>query len=66
MIGALDLQVAVLELPLVVGLQQHGSNQALDRVGVGEDAHHEGAPFDLLVQAIQQKNAATRSNVETA
>ena len=48
------LHVAVLELPLVVGLQQHGADQADDGALVGKDADNIGAPFDLLVQPFQR------------
>jgi hypothetical protein len=31
---------------------QHGADQADDRISVGEDAHHLGAPAELLVQPL--------------
>src|SRR5215203_3690825 len=50
----LCLHVAVLELPLVVGLQQHGADQADDGALVREDADDVGASFDLLVQPLER------------
>ena len=50
----LELHVAVLQLPLVVLLQQHGADQADDRGLVGEDADDVGPALDLLVQALQR------------
>ena len=52
-----DLHVTMLELPFVIGLQQHRADQALDAVLIREDAHHIGPPFDLLVQALQRVRA---------
>ena len=37
--------------PFVVLLGQDGADQAEDRLAGGEDAHHVGAPADLLVEA---------------
>jgi hypothetical protein len=36
-----------------VPLDGEGADQAPAASGVGEDPHHRGAPFDLLVQAFE-------------
>jgi hypothetical protein len=51
---ALDLHVAVLELPFVVLLEEDGADEADDAVLVGEDADDIGAALDLLVQPLQR------------
>src|SRR4051812_34390354 len=40
---ALDLHVTLLQLPLVIGLHQHGADQARDALLVREDARHAGS-----------------------
>ena len=50
----LDAHVAVLELPLVIGLEQHGADQADDGGLGGKDADHVGAPLHFLVQALER------------
>jgi len=59
----LGLHVAVLGLPLVVGLQQHGTDQADDRSFVGEDPHELGPAFDLLVQPLDRVRAVQLGSV---
>jgi hypothetical protein len=44
----------VLELPLVIGLHEHRSDQARDALLVGEDADHVGPALDLLVQSLER------------
>ena len=39
---------------MLVLLHQHGADQFLDRRVVGADAHHAGAPLDLLIDALEQ------------
>ena len=51
---ALGLHVAMLGLPFVVGLQQHGADQPDDRALVGKDADHIGTTLDLLVQLLDR------------
>src|SRR5207248_10036291 len=46
----LNLQIAVLQLPFVVLLEQYRANQPNDGGFIGEDADDIGAPFDLLVE----------------
>lgn len=53
----LDLHVAMLQLPFVVGFEQHSSDQADDAVFVREDADDIGTALDLLVQALQRIRA---------
>jgi len=43
----------VLKLPLVVLLEQDGTDEADDGVLVGEDADDVGAALDLLVQPLE-------------
>jgi hypothetical protein len=50
----LDLHVSVLQLPFVVGFEQHGSDQADDAVLVGKDADDIGAALHFLVQPRQR------------
>lgn len=47
--GDLDRHVAVLALPFVALLEEHGAEEADDRLLVGEDAHPIGAPLHLLL-----------------
>ena len=47
----LGLLVAVLELPFVVGFQQHRADPADDGALIGKDADDISTAFDLLVQA---------------
>ena len=49
----LDRQVAVLELPLVIGFQQYGADEPHDRGLVGEDANDVGAAFHFLVETLK-------------
>ena len=44
-----NLHVAVLQLPFVVLLEQHGADQPDNRGLVGEDPDDIGAAFDLFV-----------------
>ena len=41
------------DLPLVVGLDDHGGDQPVDGGVVGEDADDVGAPLDLAVEPLQ-------------
>ena len=59
----LGLHVAVLELPFVVGLEQHCTDQADDRALVGEDADDIGAALDLLVEAFNRVGAVALAAV---
>src|SRR5512134_1961632 len=45
--------ITVLELPVVVGLEEDGADEADDRVLVREDADDIGPPLDLLVETFQ-------------
>ena len=47
-------QVSPGHSPLVVLLDQDGADQAQDGFVVGKDAHHVGAPLDLLVDPLQR------------
>ena len=47
-----DVHVAVLGGPFIVGLQQHGPDQAQDGRLARKDAHHVGPALHLLVQAL--------------
>ena len=48
-----DLHVAVLQLPLVVLLEQHRTDQPDNRGLVGEDPDDIGAAFDLFVEPLK-------------
>jgi hypothetical protein len=45
-----DLHVAVLRLPVVVLLEQYGTDQANDRRFIQKDANHIGAALHLLIE----------------
>jgi hypothetical protein len=47
----------VLELPLIVLLQKHGTDEAHDGAFVGKDTDHVGAAFHLLVQSFDRVRA---------
>ena len=51
--GAFGEVAAVADLPLVVGLNQHGPGQPEQRLGVGEHPDHVGVALDLLVEPLQ-------------
>jgi hypothetical protein len=51
--GAFGEVAAVADLPLVVGLDQHGPGQPEQRLGVGEHPDHVGVALDLLVEPLQ-------------
>ena len=51
---ALDLHMAMLELPFAVLLEQDGADEADDAVLVGKDAHDIGAARDLLIGLLEQ------------
>ena len=42
---------------MLVLLQQHRAHQSLNRSVVGEDAHHAGAAFDFLIDALEEVGA---------
>ena len=42
---------------MLVLLQQHCAHQSLDRSVVGKDAHHTGAAFNFLIDALEQVGA---------
>ena len=46
-------QVAVLELPLLVLLHEHGANQAANTGLVGKDPDDVGSPLHFLVESLQ-------------
>jgi uncharacterized protein (DUF952 family) len=48
---------------VLVLLQQYCTHQAGDCRVVGEDPHHAGTPFDLIVHALQQVGAPDLSSV---
>ena len=50
----LELHVAVLQLPLVVLLEQHGADQTDDGRVVGKDADHIRPSLELFVQPFDQ------------
>src|SRR5271170_7026070 len=54
---ALDLHVAVLRLPVVVLLHEHGADETDDGLLVWEDADDVGPAFHLLVQSLQRIGA---------
>ncbi len=60
---ALDLHVAVLQRPFVVGFQQDGPDQSYDRAFIREDAADIGAPLHLLVQSFQGVGAVQLGSV---
>jgi len=49
----LDLHVAVLALPVVVLFEEHGADDADDRLLIREDPDHVGTPLELLVEALE-------------
>jgi len=49
-----ERHVAVLQLPLVVLLQEHGADEADGAGLVGEDADDGAAPLDLLVEPFER------------
>jgi hypothetical protein len=55
--GAFGEVTAVADLPFVVGLGEHGSGEAEQGGGVGEDADDVGAALDLLVQPLERVGA---------
>jgi len=55
--GGLGEEAPALQLPFLLLLQQLAAHQPRDRGVVGEDADHVGAPFDLLVQALERVGA---------
>jgi hypothetical protein len=50
---SLDLHVAVLGLPLIVLLHEHGTNEPDDCLLIGEDSDNVGPALDLLVEALE-------------
>jgi hypothetical protein len=52
---------AALNCPFVVLFEQQCADQACDRVLVGEDADHIGAPLDLAVEAFKLKASTSVS-----
>ena len=51
---ALDLHVAMLELPLVIGLHEGGADQSRDAVLIREDTDHICPALHLLVQPLER------------
>ncbi len=48
-----DRQIAVWQLPLVIGFHQDGADEAYDGCLVWKDADDIGAPFHFLVEPLQ-------------
>jgi hypothetical protein len=47
------LQRAVLQLPLIILLEQHGADRPLNCSFIGEDLDEIGAAFDLLLEPFE-------------
>src|SRR6266513_5158455 len=53
----LNLQIAVLQLPFIVLLEQYRTDQPNDGGLIGEDADDVGAPLDLFVEPLERIGA---------
>src|SRR6266513_572252 len=53
----LNLQIAVLQLPVIVLLEQYRTDQPNDGGLIGEDADDVGAPLDLFVEPLERIGA---------
>src|ERR1700751_5063830 len=53
----LNLQIAVLQLPFIVLLEQYRADQPNDGGLIGEDADDIGAPLDLFVEPLERVGA---------